>query len=571
MLTPDEVRRRVDRLRDHASFCRESLTIRNEQGGTVPLELAPGQLKFRKLVEKCSALGKPLRAAILKCRQGRLSSGVASELFRRVAFWPGQQALVSANDYGAAANIWGYYDQFDKSYRRFEDVAKLQRIRSSRPTKTTPGYIKWAQDSLIQTGSANSVHSGRSYSWRHLHLSEYAFYGDAGAYMTGLMPSMPDDLNTSIVVESTANGVGDPFYDLIMATLEGRNQYEFMFFGWWEEPKYTLAVPDPARFKQTLTDDELDLQQKYKLSYEQIAWRRFAISDKCQGSLDRFKQEYPSCAEEAFLTSGRPYFDQGGISRMPRQDPVEIGDLLEVQVGPQKRLTVAHNDKGSLRIWRRPIVGHYYCIGGDVANGRDASDRRGSTSDPDYSVAFALDVDTGEQVAVFEKQSCIPDDFGAYMASLGYWYNRAFLVPERNSFGAAVVLWLMRNKYPLEAIYATGRVPGDRRPPEYHQLGYLTNNVTRPALLGQFQGAVVTGTVLVHDPRTLQQLRTFVWLNGKPQGQTGCHDDLVIGGALAYEGLKFAPRAETENRKSGKRAGAGTAFGGSQKKGPEYD
>lgn len=46
------------------------------------------------------------------------------------------------------------------------------------------------------------------------------------------------------------------------------------------------------------------------LEPEQLRWRRWVLETDCRGDSFVFRQEYPSNAEEAFLTSGRPTFDQ---------------------------------------------------------------------------------------------------------------------------------------------------------------------------------------------------------------------------------------------------------------------
>jgi hypothetical protein len=55
-------------------------------------------------------------------------------------------------------------------------------------------------------------------------------------------------------------------------------------------------------------DDEEQLAETYGLNDDQLAWRRWTIDNKCRGSLDKFRQEYPSNDVEAFLMSGRPAF-----------------------------------------------------------------------------------------------------------------------------------------------------------------------------------------------------------------------------------------------------------------------
>ena len=50
-------------------------------------------------------------------------------------------------------------------------------------------------------------------------------------------------------------------------------------------------------------------------------------------------------------------------------------------------------------------------------------------------------------------------------------------------------------------------------------------------------------SLLIHDPISLQEMRTFiVKADGKTEARSGCHDDEVISLALCAIGLRFAPQ-----------------------------
>ena len=51
---------------DHATFCRESLSIENLGGSIVPLELMPGQIKLNEAIAAQRKRGKPVRIVVLK-------------------------------------------------------------------------------------------------------------------------------------------------------------------------------------------------------------------------------------------------------------------------------------------------------------------------------------------------------------------------------------------------------------------------------------------------------------------------------------------------------------------------
>ncbi len=61
-------------------------------------------------------------------------------------------------------------------------------------------------------------------------------------------------------------------------------------------------------------------------------------------------------------------------------------------------------------------------------------------------------------------------------------------------------------------------------------------------LISGLDQALREGAIQLHDPETLQQLRTFVRkANGREEGVG--HDDDVFGAALCVEGLPYARRA----------------------------
>jgi len=516
-------------------------------GQTVPIELSPMQLKVDAVKRTQRAAGKPVRVVILKPRQVFTSVGVATEIYKDVAFLPGQHAMAFADSDKTVRNLWSYYEQLQRQYIPFEGIKQLK------PLKPRFGdEVRWDRDSWVQTATAKTATSGKSYSIRHLQLDEYAYYGDSAALMTNVLNSVPDDVFTSIYVLSTANGLGGPFYELCQRAMDParRGEWIFLFFAWFEHPEYTRPLSadgfDARRFQDSLDKQELHLMERDGVSLPQLNWRRWAVMNKCEGSIDRFNQEYPSSPELAFLTSGRPVYDSRALSMMPIVREPMIGGLQEVDIGTRRLVQFIPRDNGELRVWKRPQEGRAYVLGVDTATGKDVSDEAGTslaTSDPDFSVAQVLDRDTGEQVACLRGR-IEPDPFAEYTWALAAWYNWAFIVPEKNfGSGIAFIEGLLRRQYPIGLIYQRKRNADDRRSPSLQELGFDTNQVTKPQLISIAARAIREMSVLIHDPITLQEHRTFVYkANGRMEGMRGCHDDCVIGFALGVVGIGAAPR-----------------------------
>lgn len=525
---------------DHAKFCRSALTIRNKTGQTVPLVLTPPQQRMADLVSARRRVGRPVRIVALKARQIHMSVAVASILFRELAFLPGQHGMCMGDVYRTSANLWDYYNQFRESYKTYLGINQLI------PGSQQKGRrLDWEGDSWAQFGSAEAASSGRSYSIRHLHLSEYAFYGDAATLMTGLMQSVPDDPGTTVIVESTANGLGGEFYDLWMRANDPQRCGDWvpLFVAWQEHPEYStpLAVPRDV-FYRSLDQEERILHERHRCTLEQLFWRRNKIATACEGSVERFHQEYPSTPEEAFLVSGRPVFNGADLALMPVDRSPITGRLRLTDDFPSKRIVLESADNGELAVFRRPERVRSYAIGADTSRGIDRGTGGAGKSDPDYCVAQVLDIDTGEQVASLRGRFS-PAHWAEQLATLCRWYNTAYLVPEANENGLAVIEHLLRLEYPIQALYRRRPMPDSRGPVALHELGWWTDTRTRPQLVNTLGNAIREQSVLIRKANTLQECLTFIYkATGKPEAQSGCHDDEVIALALAVIGMIAAPR-----------------------------
>jgi hypothetical protein len=542
-LTPAEVRDMIRGFNDHGKFC-EHLTIRNKDGIAVPYRNSPAGAKLNRAIRKQELHGLPVRQCVLKASQVWMSSSAATEIFRRVPFFPGRRALVLADTDQHAGLVFEYYEQYIHSYSESPFGAEWQAaLTLPELIKDTERHIRWANGSSILVGTANNVEIGRSAPYNWVQLSEAAFYRDMGTLMTGLMQRIPNSPDSGLIVESTANGMGGPFYDLCQRAMDPRRDsgWGFVFFAWWEHPEYVLQ-PDPG-FK--LTREELAELQKYNLTVPQIAWRRRQIDTACEGKIERFRQEFPGNAQEAFQASGRTIFDMAAVSRMPIIHDGVRGRLEVIDVGLEKRVQFLQSSdgRGELVVYRMPKKGGRYIIGADHAEGIDpnAKLKGAGGSDPDYSSATVMDADTGEEVAKL-KERYEPHPWATRLYWLGKFFNWAFICPEQKAVGKAVIGHLLELQYPLELLYSKQRDPSDRRSPMLQELGFDTNTVFRPVLISGLDQALRQNAIAVHDPETIEQLQQFVRKpNGREEGLV--HDDDVFGLALAVEALPYARRA----------------------------
>lgn len=166
-------------------------------------------------------------------------------------------------------------------------------------------------ESLYTIATAKTVEGARGLTVTALHLSEAAFYEGAEDAFTALISTVAYRPDTMILIESTANGkvgFGETFYTYWTEAVEGRNQFTPIFISWLMDP---VSRMDPEANKvanNTLDQEEQELVEVYGADLEQISWRRWAIPNRCQGYVDKFRQEYPCNPEEAFISTGTPAF-----------------------------------------------------------------------------------------------------------------------------------------------------------------------------------------------------------------------------------------------------------------------
>ena len=128
---------------------------------------------------------------------------------------------------------------------------------------------------------------------------------------------------SEIILESTANGLGNEFHKRWQDAEAGIGDYIAIFLPWFWDPDYRRPVPSGF----VLDDDEQEHAQAYGLDLEQMAWRRATTAELGDPLL--FKQEYPATASEAFQVTGHDSFIKPELVLKARKASLEgIGRLV---------------------------------------------------------------------------------------------------------------------------------------------------------------------------------------------------------------------------------------------------
>ena len=496
------------------------LRIQDKSGNLMALRDNPVQRKIQAAVDRQQAAGKPVRIKIPKARRHGVSTKVQALFFRDSVYRRNLNYLTVCHDLESSGNMRAMFERF---YSNFERKKPLM-------TKVTPKTWRFkATDSSYLIDTASELDTGRSFTIHRLHLSEVGFYSDPETLMTGLLRSVDKNPNTIIIAESTANGMGGWWYDFIYRD----NDYECLFFPWFEDAGNSDRFSNDAertKLESTLDRTEQVLVDQFKLTAEQLNWRRHEIENGFNGNEDKFRQEYPATLDESFLTSGRPYFPVTIV----RENLVRAEKLTGVKgffEFDKAGVSFTEDRFGIWTIFEFPQAGYgyRYVTGSDSAEGKMINETH---KDPDNSVCVVLDRITGKEVAQFCGR-IDTDVFGNEIYKASRFYDSACDCVERNSSGIAVIDFL-KNK---EEVYLYRREAlGKTEDGETIEYGFQTNTASRDSLLSELRTRTRQRSFHSDNLETWGEFSTFVYdEKGKAQGQKGCHDDRVFGCALAIE------------------------------------
>jgi hypothetical protein len=122
--------------------------------------------------------------------------------------------------------------------------------------------------------------------------------------------------------------------------------------------------------------------------------------------------------------------------------------------------------------------------------------------------------------------------FAKILETLGYHYNSALIIPERNNHGLVTCVALRNANYPY--LY-TDQVEGTLEPDkDTIKLGFYTSEATKPLIIDKLRALQREDEIEINDDTTLKEMLTFVVNeNGKMEAEAGTHDDCVMALALA--------------------------------------
>ena len=181
----------------------------------------------------------------------------------------------------------------------------------------------------------------------------------------------------------------------------------------------------------------------------------------------------------------------------------------------------------NLWVWESPDYSRDYMVVADVARG----------DGKDYSALHVIDIENNVQVAEYKGQIGTKE-FGHLLVGVATEYNEAMLVIENANIGWATIQVAIDRAYPN--LYYSQKSEGNAESyfDKYQDhskmvAGFTMSSRTRPMVIGKFQEYIGDKGVTIQSKRLIEEMKTFIWRNGRAEAQTGYNDDLVMSFGIA--------------------------------------
>ena len=195
----------------------------------------------------------------------------------------------------------------------------------------------------------------------------------------------------------------------------------------------------------------------------------------------------------------------------------------------------------NLWVWESPDYTRDYMVVADVSRG----------DGKDYSAFHVIDTENNVQVAEYKGQIGTKE-YGHLLVGIASEYNEALLVIENANIGWATIQTVIDRQYQNLYYSPKSDQPNVNSYFDKYQdhsrmvPGFTMSSRTRPMIIGKFQEYLSDQGVTIQSKRLIEEMKTFIWRNGRPEAQSGYNDDLVMAFGIAMyirdTALKFRQR-----------------------------
>ncbi len=507
-------------------------------GQLIKFVLNEPQVELLSILERDRLAGRPMRVIMLKARQWGGSTLIQMYMaWIQCAVRTNWNSLICAHVKDVASAIRGMYTTMLDNYPASSWLGA---------EGSSPAFKVFERSSAIREicgrgarvtiGSSESSEAVRGADYAMAHLSEVAFWADSDRrspenFIRAVCGAINRSPMTLIVMESTANGMGNFFHSEWERAERGESDKTPIFVPWYKIDIYRtpLGDRDPDELWNSFDAYERALWTERRLTLEQILW--YHEKRREYPSHAQMRAEYPTDSAEAFANTGHPVFNADDINRLRQQcrQPSAQGDFDGyILTGPDSlaSLTFRPASEGPLKVWRRPA---------ERAEGRYivTVDIGGRSFSSDYSVIAVFDrmATAGSLEVVAQWRGHTDHDKLAWKAAaIARWYGEALLVFESNTLEtdntdgdpSQYILNILAQSYP-NLYYRSAGMPG-----------FHTNRSTKTTIITHLNTALRDNKLIERDTRAVEELATYRYYpNGSQGAAPGYHDDILITRAIA--------------------------------------
>ena len=496
-------------------------TYDNTQSSYVPFKLFPEQEMMLNNFEKYN------ENITKKYRQAGVSTATAAWISKVIQFaskTKPEKVLILANKLDTAQELANKIRAFLNQWPDWINVGFSKEKDSQRHFKLNNGCeVKCV---------ATSVDALRGYTPTILIFDEAAYIETGDDLWAACMASL--STGGQVIMVSTPNGYDKIYYEIYDQSIQGLNDFKISELHWENDPRFTkdlvwVKTKDIIHYMLNREDydDSLNITEEDQNNFKGLTRKGYkpysswfeSMCKKLKFDRRKISQEL----ESAFLGSGDNVIPIDTIER-----------IKETMVEEPKEKYAS----GQLWVWEEAKLDHKYIMGVDVSRG----------DSEDYTTICVIDFD--ERTQVMEYMGKIPPDLAADLAfKWGNLYKAYIVIDITGGMGVATARKLQELGY--RDLYVEGANTADKwkyNPKLLEKIPGLTFNNKRSQIVSAFEEALRHGFV-IKSHRLLNELYTFVFVNGKPNHMKGKHDDLIMALAMAlYVGeSSFAQLQKSDN------------------------
>jgi len=505
---------KIEQLKEYARIIKDTpyalktylQTFDNTQKKYVPLELFPDQIQLLNDYETYN------ENITRKYRQAGVTTVTAAWISKKLQLAKPdnpERVLLIANKRDTAVEMANKVRHFLDQWPEWINVGFS-------PDKNSESRFRLNNGCEVKA-VATSPDALRGYTPTILVFDEAAYIEAGEDFWAASMASL--STGGKIILISTPNGYDPIYYGVYDQAIRGVNDFHITDLRWFKDPRYTkdlrwVKCQDICHYmlnREQYNDDEVVMYdfdiEKYQEYHEQ-GYKPF--SSWFESMSKKFKYDRRKIAQELecdFLGSG---------------DGVIPGELQESIAKNMIRQPIEKYMQGTFWQWKEPVQGHRYIMGVDVSRG----------DSEDFSSINIVDFDDREQVVEYIGK-IPPDDLAAIAYKWGVLYDAFIVIDITGGMGIATSRKLQEMNY--KHLYVDGintQNIWEYNKKAMEKIPGLNFNNKRTQIVAAFEEQVRKGFA-IRSTRLLNELNTFVYINGRPDHMKGSHDDSIMSLSMA--------------------------------------